>query len=494
MLMMTRKVYLDHNATTPLDGAVRDAMVRCLKHTHGNPSSLHTEGRVARGVIEEARRHVAALIRCRPDQLTFTSGGSEGNNTVIKGVFAGAGKGHIISSAIEHESVLGALSQVEQLGGRVTLLQAERDGRIAVDAVARALAANPDTVLISIMHANNETGAVQPIEAIASLAAKAGVPLHSDGVQSVGKLDFDVERLGVSFLTLSAHKIHGPKGVGAIYCRGDASYRPLIFGGGQEREQRAGTEGVHQVVGLGVACAQAARKIDGEWLRLQDLRRWFVSELRQRFPTVQLNEAAEAHQLPGTLNLTFPGHEGIRILAGLDCLEIAVSIGSACTADRIEPSHVLLGMGLDPTAALSSIRVSMGRRTRKADLRYTLKALQRVLQGDPAGFAYIDPEHLDRQRILSEQTFLIDLRLPHERLLDATIPGAREWSHLYFDRYVGRIPRDKEVIMLCGTGQISTAAGYRLAQAGHPSVRVVFGGYQAWRGRYPELLAELRRR
>ena len=228
-----------------------------------------------------------------------------------------------------------------------------------------------------------------------------------------------------------------------------------MFGGYQEQKLRAGTEGVHQVVGLGTAAGLARGRRDDAFARMKGLREWFVRELRKLVPDIVLNEAPARKQLPGTLNLTFPGKEGIRLLAGLDCYGVSVSIGSACTADSIEPSHVLLGMGLSKEAALSSIRMSMGVTTSHRDLSYALEVLKIVLKGDPAGLAYLDPQHLTEDRICSPKTFLIDLRFPYERMLSPTIPGAREWSHIYFERFIPRIPRDKEVILICGTGVFS---------------------------------------
>ena len=478
MIFWVRNVYLDHNATTPVANEVRRAIARALKKTNGNASSLHSHGRAARGLVDQTRRSVAALLGCRPERVIFVSGGTEGNNAVIKGVFSHAGKGHIITSKIEHESVLGACQQVQAMGGRVTYLPAGRDGRIRPEEVRAALC--PDTILISIMHANNETGVIQPIKEISAIAREADVPLHTDAVQTFGKIRTHVDELGCEFLTLTAHKICGPKGTGAIYWRGGAKWNPLIFGGDQEQKLRAGTEGVPQLAGLGKAAKLAADKMEREFTRLGGLRARFVEGLRKLKPDVKINEAPSNHQLPGTVNATFPGIEGIRLLAGLDCYKVSVSIGSACTADRIEPSHVLLGMGVSKADALSTIRFSLGRTTTAADIRYVLAVLRKVLKADLPGFGYIDPQHVTPERIKSKDTFLVDLRWPHERMLSPTIPGAREWTWIYFERYFKQIPWDKEVILMCATGFFSYAAGYRLAKAGHPKVRVVYGGYAAW--------------
>jgi cysteine desulfurase len=478
VIFWVRNVYLDHNATTPVAKEVRRAINRALRKTNGNASSLHTQGRAARGLVEQTRRSVAALLGCRPERVIFVSGGTEGNNAVIKGIFSHAGKGHIITSKIEHESVLGACQQVQAMGGRVTYLPAGRDGRIRPEEVRTALC--PDTILISIMHANNETGVIQPIKEISAIAREAAIPLHTDAVQTFGKICTNVDELGCEFLTLTAHKICGPKGAGAIYWRGGAKWNPLVYGGDQEQKLRAGTEGIPQLAGLGKAAELAAATMEHEFDRLGGLRAQFVEGLRKLKPDVQINEAPSEHQLPGSVNATFPGVEGIRLLAGLDCYKVSVSIGSACTADRIEPSHVLLGMGVSEADALSTIRFSMGRTTTAADIRYVLAVLRKVLKGDPPGLGYIDPQHMTPERIKSKGTFLIDLRWPHERMLSPTIPGAREWTWIYFERYFKQIPWDKEVILMCTTGIFSYAAGYRLAKAGHPKVRVVYGGYAAW--------------
>lgn len=485
-------IYLDHNATTPIHPSVVEALLPYLREQFGNPSSGHTYGQRAKRAVDHAREQVASLLVCHPDEIFFTSGGTEANNAVIKGVFHAVGKGHIITSKIEHESVLGACSQVEARGGQVTYLPAGPDGLVRPDDVRAAI--RPDTVLISIMHANNETGAIQPVPQIAAIARSAGVAMHTDAVQSFGKIPTHVDDLGVEFLSLSAHKINGPKGAGALYWRGTAKWAPLLFGGDQERTMRAGTEGVHQIAGLGAAADLAAPRMHAEFARLTVLRTRIIEGMRQLHPAVEINEAPPGSQMPGTVNATFPGKSGLHLLAGLDCYEVGVSIGSACTADRVEPSHVLLGMGRTPEQALSTIRISMGTTTAAADVRYFLRVLRKVLKGEPAGFAYLDPKHLTQERILSDKTFLIDLRYPYERMLQPSIPGAMLWSHIGFDRYIRQIPRDKQAILMCTTGILSLGAGFRLASSGHPAVRVVYGGYAAWRALHPDMIQKLKRR
>lgn len=497
MLLGPHAVYLDHNATTPVAREVRKAMEEVLEHSFGNPSSLHTLGRKARGLVETARASVASLLGCPNEHIIFTSGGTEGNNALIKGVFLDARMhkghpGHIVTTQIEHDSVLGACAQVEKLGGSVTYVPAQRNGLVRVADIEAAL--RDDTVLVSVMHANNETGAIQPISEIGAIAKSRGIRMHTDAVQSFGKIPTLVDELHCDFLTLTAHKLNGPKGAGAVYVRGTATFFPLLSGGDQERGLRTGTEGVAQIVGLGVATELAKNRMRHELTRLGEVRQEFLSALRKVCPNVIVHEAPADKQLPGTLSLAFPGQEGLALLAGLDCWEIGVSIGSACTADRIAPSHVMLGMGIDEREALSTIRLSMGTSTTSRDMHYVIEVLERVVGHAPKGLSYLDPQHLDEARISSTHTFLVDLRLPHERWTAPSIPSAHEWNAFSFDHESKHIPHDREVILMCGTGIISYAAGYRLANRGRPDVKVVYGGYEAWRGRYPGLLEQLRNR
>ena len=417
-----RQVYLDHNATTPIDFEGGEEMAACLRATFGNPASLHTDGRKAEGVLRLARASVAALLACPPERVFFMGSGSEANNTAILGVFTGRGsKGHVVTTKIEHESVLGACAEVERRGGKVTYLDADRGGRVTANQVKEALRA--DSVLVSVMHANNETGAVQPVEEIGRLCREARVAFHTDAVQSFGKIGTAVDALGCELLTLTAHKINGPKGAAALYWRGAFPCEPLVRGGNQEGGMRAGTVAVHQVAGLGKAAQLRAARWREDLEKLKPLRAELIRGIQAIAPDARFNGSEGDHQLPGTLNGTFPGKNGLHLLAGLDCYEISVSIGSACTADRIEPSHVLLGMGLSREDALSSIRLSMGATTSKKDVAYVIRMLPRVVQGDPPGFAYLDPQHATRDRLHSSDTFLIDVSMPTTRFTQRVLKG-----------------------------------------------------------------------
>jgi cysteine desulfurase len=465
-------------------------MAACLRSNYGNPSSLHIGGRRARLAVDQARQCVADVLGCNFIDVYFTSGGTEGNNTVILGVFEAAGwRGHMVTTAIEHDSVLEACAAVQSRGGEVTYVPAGPDGRVRAEDVAAAI--RPGTLLVSVMHANNETGAIQPVAEIAALARRAGVPLHTDAVQSFGKIPTSVDELGCEFLTLSAHKLGGPKGAGALYWRGGTKLAPLVRGGQQQRRLRPGTEAVHQIVGLGAAARLAAGRMAQVWRRLAELRHEAVAGLRMLWPSVRINEAPSPWQLPGTISATFPGISALSLLAGLDYRGVEVSLGAACTSQRIEPSHVLLGMGLGDDDARSTIRISMGSATARGDVGRLLAALKSVLAGDPPNLSWLPPEQLTAGRL--REAFVIDLRLAYERAITPGIPQARCWPNIGFESHFGQIPRSREVILVCSTGVFSFEAGYRLALAGHPAVRVVRGGYGALCATCPQLLAELAR-
>jgi len=458
MILYPKKTYLDHNATTPLATPVRKVMNKCLEKFHGNPASLHTAGRTARSFIENSRTQIADQLGCAPEKILFTGGGTEANNTVIKGIYQQKQTGHIITTKIEHESIIGATTQLSGHGIDITYINAGRDGRITPEDIRQAV--RSDTILISVMYVNNETGVIQPVQEVAAIAEKHNIPFHVDAVQAFGKIDVKVDEIGCNFLSISAHKINGPKGCGALYWKGSYDFEPLIFGGSQEREMRAGTEACHQIAGFGAATLYSEKKRLKTYHNLKKLRVFMIDGIRKLCPDVIINQADEEYQLPGTVNVTFPGKEGLRLLAGLDCYGVAVSIGSACTADKIEPSHVLLGMGHNEEYALSTIRVSMGSTTSIHDIKYFLAVLEKVLEGDPEGFSYIDPKHITPERLTSDDTFVIDLRFPYERALAPSIPGAKLWSHIVFERYYKKIPHDKEIVLMCSTGIFSFTVGY----------------------------------
>jgi len=353
------RIYLDHNATTPVREEVADAMARVLREHFGNPSSVHAEGAAARAEVERARESVAALLGCAPRELLFSAGASEASNTALGPLlraWAGA-KRHVVSSTVEHPSVEEPLAALERAGWRVTRVPVSPEGLLDLERLAAAI--GPETALLTLLWANNETGVVQPMERITEIARARGVRVHADATQCLGRLPVDLRCVALDALSLSAHKLGGPKGVGALFVRGEPEFEPLVRGGPQERRRRGGTENVPGIVGLGVAAALAARELEArghEYARLRD-RLW--DGIAAKIPRVRRNGAAEA-LLCNTLNVEFEGVAGELLLQALDLEGIAVSAGAACASGAIEPSHVLLAMGRSPRQARASLRFSVG--------------------------------------------------------------------------------------------------------------------------------------
>jgi len=370
-----RRVYLDYNASTPIDPAVAAAMRPFLADHYGNPSSGHWAAAAAKVALETARAQVAALLRCRSGEIVFTSGGSEANNLALKGVFfAQRDRGdHIVTTRIEHPAIIEPCGFLERLGARVTYLPVDGTGRIDPDDLRRAI--TPRTILVSIMHANNEVGTIQPIEDCARIAHERGVLFHTDAAQSVGKVATEVNQLGVDLLSIAGHKAYAPKGVGALFVRDGVSIEPLLHGAGHEHGRRAGTESVLLAAGLGKAC-ELARDLS-PMDRVRALRDRFWEALQKQFGNcVQLN-GHPTDRLPNTLNVSFVGRVGAEILDRLD--GIAASTGSACHSGRIELSPVLEAMGVTPEVGMGAIRFSLGRGTTREEIDFVVERLSNLL-------------------------------------------------------------------------------------------------------------------
>jgi len=373
-----RRIYLDNNATTQVDDAVREAMMPYLSAEAGNPSSIHQTGKIAREALENARRQVAKLVNAQPRGIVFTGSGSEAANLAIKGVtFAMRDKGnHIITTTVEHPAVLGACEFLERCRYRVTYLDVDGDGWLDPEKLSEAITA--DTILVSIMMANNEVGTILPIKELSSICRQKGVLFHTDAVQAVGKIKVDVQDLSVDMLSLSGHKFHAPKGVGALYVRKGIELEPLIHGGNQERGTRAGTENVPAIVGLGKAAELVASALPN-YERIRDLRDRLEEGIRNLVTDAVLNGHRE-NRLPNTLNLTLPGLRGESIVIALDQHGISLSSGSACKSGSPEPTHVLIAMGRTKEQAHCSVRFSLSRHTTEEDIDYTVSALEQVLK------------------------------------------------------------------------------------------------------------------
>jgi cysteine desulfurase len=372
-------VYLDHNATTPLHPAARAAMLPWLGEQHGNPSSIHRFGQMARNAVEEAREKVAALLGARPAEVVFTASGTEANNAVIFNAARHAGeKGHLVISAIEHPSVREAAARLEKDGGfEVTRVSPAEDGVVPAAAVLAAL--RPDTRLVCLMLANNELGTLQPVAAVAAACRErgaGGIPVHCDAVQAVGKIPVNVRELGVDSLTIGAHKFHGPLGAAALWVRQGTQISSYLVGGSQERRRRASTENVPALAGFGAAAAAALAELPERRAHLAALRDGFEAELPQRVPGAVLHCTA-APRLPNTSHIAVSGIEGESLLIRLDIAGFAVSTGSACSSGTVEPSKTLLAIGLSQEEALSSLRVSFGMTNRPEEVEAFLTVLER---------------------------------------------------------------------------------------------------------------------
>jgi cysteine desulfurase len=374
-----KKIYLDYAATTPTDPEVVKAMLPYFGESFGNPSSAHSFGQDAREAIETARDTVASLLGAKPGEIVFTSGGTESDNCAIKGIaYANRNRGnHIIISSIEHHAVTEPCHFLEKQGFEVTMLPVDRDGRVDPDAVAKAI--TDRTILISIMHANNEIGTIQPIAAIGKIARERGVCLHTDAVQTFGHIPFTVDELNVDLLSLSAHKLYGPKGVGALYIRKGTRIVPFMHGGEQESKRRASTHNVPGIVGLSRAVAVARERMDEEKETQTRCRDLLIGGILERIERSRLN-GHPTERLPNNVNVSFEFVEGESMLLSLDMEGIACSTGSACSSGSLEPSHVLLALGLSHQMAHGSLRFSLGRYTEERDIDRVLEVLPLVVE------------------------------------------------------------------------------------------------------------------
>ncbi len=376
---MQKTIYFDHAATTPTDPEVVEAMKPFFTEKFGNPSTLYGVGREAKAAIEEAREKVAALIKADPSEIFFTSGGTESDNHALIGVaYANEKKGnHVITSSVEHHAVLEAAEFLKNRGFEVTVLPVDEYGLVDPEEVKKAI--TDKTALVSIMHANNEVGTIEPIAQIGKIAREAGVYFHTDAVQTVGHIPIDVNEMNIDLLSMSGHKFYGPKGVGAIYIRKGTRISPFMHGGGQERGKRAGTHNVPGIVGLGKAAEIAGSKMEEEASHLKRLRDKLIKGILDRVEDVRLNGHPEL-RLPNNVNVCVEGAEGEAMLLSLDMEGICVSSGSACTSGTLNPSHVLLAMGIPPEIAHGSLRLTLGRSTTEEEVDRFLEVLPPIVE------------------------------------------------------------------------------------------------------------------
>ena len=374
------RVYFDHNATTPVDVSAADTMIRVLRDEYGNASSVHHLGQQAKSIMDEARSAVSTLIGAEPSELVFTSGGTESDNFALRGAAEAlepTGRKHLIATSIEHEAVLVTLKALARRGWRTTLLPVGESGIVSPDALKDAL--TDDTAIVSVMHANNELGTIQPVAELAAIARTKGALVHTDAVQSVAKIPVNVRELGVDLLSLSAHKFNGPKGAGALWIKRGTRIAPILTGGKHERTRRAGTENVPAIAGMGVAAERGRSKLEPDAARLAALRDRLEREILSRIPGTMVNGAREP-RVPNTTNISFERVEAESLLIALDLEGIAVSTGAACSSGTLEPSHVLRAMGLPTHRAQNSIRFSLGAGNTDAEIDFLLEKLPKAVE------------------------------------------------------------------------------------------------------------------
>ena len=371
--------YFDNAATTKVKKEVVDKMFPYFVESYGNPSSLYTLGRTAKVGIEKARKHVANLINCDKNEIYFTSGGTESDNTALKGImYLNKNKGkHVITTKIEHHAILNSCKTLEENGCKVTYLNVDKDGIINLEELANAI--TEDTVLISVMFANNEIGSIQPIQKIGEIAKEKGIIFHTDAVQACANVRIDVKEMHIDMLSLSGHKIGAPKGIGALYVNKNIEFKNLIDGGHQERDKRAGTENVPGMIGLGEACRIAKNNMDLHINKLKELRDFYFSEVQNQIQNIKINGSME-HRLPGNSNISFKGVSGSELLMKLDERGICASAGSACSSGSSMPSHVLTAIGLTSEYAEGTLRVTFGDENTKEDVEYLVENLTQTVK------------------------------------------------------------------------------------------------------------------
>ena len=480
-----RNVYLDHNATTPVSSRVQRAMNHALKHHYGNPSSFYGVGRKSAEIIEISRKQVAAAIGADPHEIFFTSCATESNNAVLKSLSSHSypKKRKVITTPIEHPSIINTLQYLQTQGIVVEYCPVDRQGRVLLAELEQML--GDDTFLICCMLANNEIGTIQDIPAIATIAREHNVLVLSDCVQALGKIPIDVHAWGIDYASFSAHKLYGPKGIGALYVRQGSPLEPFVHGGHQESGLRAGTESLHNIAGFGAACQDVGRLL-AEAEKTRALKSEFIKRLKQAQPDCVIN-SPDANCLPNTISVTFPHVNNAGLLAMLDYHGIAVSAGSACSTGEYGPSHVLQATGLSAEAARETIRISLGSGNSARDIRYTVRVLRDYLQGRTPQVNMITPALLNEIILFDDNTFILDVRPDNDRKRFQGLPNSHEVPSLWVEQYLDQIPHDKQILVVCPGGGLSFVVSYYLKAKGFKHVTNLRGGLDGWRKRRSDL-------
>ena len=487
LIRFNRHVYLDHNATTKVSSRVHRKMDQVLHHHYGNPSSFYGIGRKSAEIIEQARGYVADAIHADPHEIYFTGCATESNNAVLKSVSAYffPKKKKIISTPIEHPSVLNTLEYLETQGIVVEFCPVDNQGRVILAELEKQV--DDQTFLICCIFANNETGVIQDIPAVARIARGHDVLVLTDCVQALGKIPVDVHGWGVDYASFSAHKLYGPKGIGALYVKQGSPFTPLLHGGHQENGLRAGTESLHNIAGFGAAC-QDVDKLLADAKRIRALKSQLIQRLKEIKPDCVINSPeAEAECLPNTLSITFPGVENAGLMGMLDYRGVAVSAGSACSTGEDKPSHVLKAIGVSDQAARETIRVSLGHKTSARDIQYMASVFQDYTGGRTPFVNMVTPAQLNETILFDEQTFILDVRPDDDRRKHKGLPNSHEIPSFGVEKYLDQFPKDKQILVVCPGGGLSFMISYYLKAKGFKHVSNLRGGLDGWRKRRNDL-------
>jgi cysteine desulfurase len=478
LIRFNRQVYLDHNATTPVSDRVRRKMDWVLKHHPGNPSSFYGIGRKSAELMESARKSVARAVRAGASEIYFTSCATESNNAVLQSVSAHfyPNKKKIVSTPIEHPSVMNTLAHLESRGMIVEFCPVDGQGRVVLAELEKLV--DDNTFLVCCIFANNETGVIQDIKAVTQIAHRRGALVLTDCVQALGKIPIDLHAWEVDYASFSAHKLYGPKGIGALYVKQGSPFTPFLHGGHQESGLRAGTESLHNIVGFGTAC-QDVDELLARAEQTRALKRNLIKRLKEIKPDCVVN-SAEADCLPNTVSVTFPGVENAGLMGMLDYRGIAVSAGSACSTGEDTPSHVLKAMGLSDQAARETIRISLGRNTTKRDIQYMTQVVQEYIAGKISFVNMLAPAQLNENILFDEDTFILDVRPPVNRKEAKGLPNSHEVNPLHVENYLKQIPRDKQILVYCPGGGLSVMISYYLKAKGYKRITNLRGGLDAW--------------
>jgi cysteine desulfurase len=485
MPRLGRKVYLDNNATTEVSRQVRRRVNHVLKYSYGNPSSLYKAARNSAEILEESRMQVAESINADTHEIYFTGSATEANNAILKSVSVSLypKKRKIISTPIEHASVMDTLEFLETQGIKVEYCPVDNKGRVDVDKLESMM--DDEIFLICCMLANNEIGTIQNLQAISRKAKEHNILVMSDCVQALGKIRVDVKELGLDYASFSAHKVHGPKGVGALFVKENSPFSPFIHGGHQESGIRAGTEGLHNIAGFATACCDVKEMLSKSSEVLK-MKRHLIEELKKAKPDIVIN-SPENECLPNTVSITFPGINNSVFMAMLDCYGVSVSAGSACNASDNAPSHVLKAIGLSDEDARETIRISLSTTTTEKDIKYVIKVVRDYLENRQLKINMMTPAQLTEDVFLDSNVYILDVRFWHDRKILKAVPNSHEASFVFIKKYVRQIPRDKNILVVCQGGSNAAIVAYYLKSKGYRNVSFLLTGVIGWKLRHEEL-------